>query len=359
MNLSQFEEIGLSLIIENLKEGIVLIDNDFKVIFINQEAQSILGYSEKQIKKISISSLFDKEIYNEITSIYNEPKTKLINDIKIKDIFGNSTFLSIYINPIINYTHKKEHVDYILIQLSDLEGISLLSKKSKLDDEEKIMSQLFHGLAHEIKNTLSGIKGAAQLISQIKSNDKEISDCCSIIDKEASRLSSLVDTFRLLQPSDETNYEVVDINEIIKSTISICFKGSSEKDIRVSFDSISDISKVYGFKELLNIVFMNIIKNAFEAIDIKGSIKINIRHLKDYKINNKNFIVTEISDDGLGIKKESINNLFKPFFSTKKKGQGIGLFLSQKIVNKIGGFIEAESSNNKTTFKIFLPDASQ
>ena len=64
MNLSQFEEIGLSLIIENLKEGIVLIDNDFKVIFINQEAQSILGYSEKQIKKISISSLFDKEIYN-------------------------------------------------------------------------------------------------------------------------------------------------------------------------------------------------------------------------------------------------------------------------------------------------------
>ena len=69
MNLSQFEEVGLSLIIENLKEGIVLIDKDFKVIFINQEAQSILGYSEIQIKKISIRSLFDKEIYNEITSI--------------------------------------------------------------------------------------------------------------------------------------------------------------------------------------------------------------------------------------------------------------------------------------------------
>ncbi|NSW98877.1 GHKL domain-containing protein, partial [bacterium] len=224
---------------------------------------------------------------------------------------------------------------------------------------EKIMSQLFHGLAHEIKNPLSGIKGAAQLISQIKSSDKEISDCCAIIEKEASRLSSLVDTFRLLQPSDETNYEIVDINEIITSTISICLRGSGKKDIRVSFDSISDTSKVYGFKELLNIVFMNIIKNAFEAIDVKGSVKINIKHLKDYKINNKNFIVTEISDNGSGIQKESINNLFKPFFSTKKKGQGIGLFLSQKIVNKIGGFIEAESSNNQTSFKIFLPDASQ
>ena len=163
----------------------------------------------------------------------------------------------------------------------------------------------------------------------------------------------------MLQPSDETNYEVVDINEIITSTISICLRGSAKKDIRVSFDSISDTSKVYGFKELLNIVFMNIIKNAFEAINVKGSVKINIKHLKDYKINNKNFIVTEISDDGLGIKEESINNLFKPFFSTKKKGQGIGLFLSQKIVNKIGGFIEAESSNNQTSFKIFLPDASQ
>ena len=357
--MTQFEEVGLSLIIENLKEGIVLIDKNLKVVFINYEAQSILGYSEKQIKKISIESLFDKEIYNEIVSIYNEPKTKLINDIEIKDIFENSTFLSIYINPIIDYTQKNEHVDYILIQLSDLEGISLLSKKSKLDDEEKIMSQLFHGLAHEIKNPLSGIKGAAQLINQIKSNNKEISDCCSIIEKEASRLSNLVDTFKLLQPSDETDYEIVDINEVITSSISVCLKGLNKKDIRVGFDSITDSSKVYGFKELLKIVFMNIIKNACEAIDIKGSIKIKVKHLKDYKINNKNFIVTEISDDGLGINKESINNLFKPFFSTKKKGQGIGLFLSQKIVNKIGGFIEAESSETKTSFKIYLPDASQ
>ncbi len=357
--MSQFEKVGLSLIIENLKEGIVLIDKNLKVVFINYEAQSILGYSEKQIKKISIESLFDKEIYNEIISIYNKPRTKLINDIEIKDIFENSTFLSIYINPIIDYTQKNEHVDYILIQLSDLEGISLLSKKSKLDDEEKIMSQLFHGLAHEIKNPLSGIKGAAQLINQIKSNNKEINDCCSIIEKEASRLSNLVDTFKLLQPSDETDYEIVDINEVITSSISVCLKGLNKKDIRVGFDSITDSSKVYGFKELLKIVYMNIIKNACEAIDIKGSIQIKVKHLKDYKINNKNLIVTEISDDGLGINKESIDNLFKPFFSTKKKGQGIGLFLSQKIVNKIGGFIEAESSENKTCFKIYLPDASE
>ena len=89
----------------------------------------------------------------------------MLRDIILKDKFSNQVNITIFINPVISSQSTKSNKEYILIQLFNLEGTNVLNKKNKFEDEEKIMSQLFHGLAHEIKNPLSGIKGAAQLIN--------------------------------------------------------------------------------------------------------------------------------------------------------------------------------------------------
>ena len=75
------------------------------------------------------------------------------------------------------------------------------------------------------------------------------------------------------------------------------------------------------------------------------------------KLNKKNFLVIEVIDNGIGIKESNLKDLFKPFFSTKKDGQGIGLFVSQKIINKFDGYIEATSNDGKTVFTIYLPES--
>ena len=140
-----------------------------------------------------------------------------MRDIFLVDKFSNEINVHIFINPNILTNDKKIEFEYVLIQLFNLEGRNVLYKQNKFDDEEKIMSQLFHGLAHEIKNPLAGIKGAAQIINSDNVEKNEIIECSKIIESESERLSKLVNTFKYLQPSNKESFEIIiDISEVYK-----------------------------------------------------------------------------------------------------------------------------------------------
>ena len=160
-NNNLFENLAL----ENILEGLLLCDKDLNLKYINQEAQSLIGYSEKQIKKMDFKNVFGEKIFDEIIICINNQSPKILRDIFLLDKFSNEINVHIFINPNILTNDKKIEFEYVLIQLFNLEGRNVLYKQNKFDDEEKIMSQLFHGLAHEIKNPLAGIKGAAQIIN--------------------------------------------------------------------------------------------------------------------------------------------------------------------------------------------------
>lgn len=343
-----------NLLLENIQQGIILLNSKLSIIYINQEAESLIGLSENQLRKLEINKIFNNVIANQITLCCKEKKTKLLREINFVTRLKVPKDVTIYINPI--FRNDKDEVDCLLIQLFDLEGTNILNQKSKLDDEEKIMSQLFHGLAHEIKNPLASIKGAAQIIRDEADEKSDISECSEIIVNESERLSKLVNTFKYLQPSNKDSFERVNINESISYSIDICNKDIKKNKIPIFFEPSPDFPSFLGNKDLAIIVFINIIKNAYDSIKNDGDIKIIIKSDKGYKINKKNFVIIEIIDSGDGIKTENLKNLFKPFFTTKKQGQGIGLFVSQKIINKFGGYIEAKSDKKNTTFSIFLPE---
>ena len=153
-NNNLFENLAL----ENILEGLLLCDKDLNLKYINQEAQSLIGYSEKQIKKMDFKNVFGEKIFDEIILCIKNQSPKILRDIFLVDKFSNEINVHIFINPNILTNDKKIEFEYVLIQLFNLEGRNVLYKQNKFDDEEKIMSQLFHGLAHEIKNPLAGIK---------------------------------------------------------------------------------------------------------------------------------------------------------------------------------------------------------
>lgn len=351
------ENVYEEIILENILEGLILCDKDLNLKYINQEAESLIGYSENQIKKISFENLFGKDIFSEILSSIKNQTPKVLRDIILKDKFSNQVNITIFINPVISSQSTQTNKEYILIQLFNLEGTNVLNKKNKFEDEEKIMSQLFHGLAHEIKNPLSGIKGAAQLINSNIADKDEIIECSQIIESETERLSKLVNTFKYLQPSNKESFEVVNINNIISDCIKICNMDKKNQGINISYEATTESCNVKGSSELLKIVFINLIKNAYDSIKKKGNIWVRTKLNKKYKLNKKNFLVIEVIDNGIGIKESNLKDLFKPFFSTKKDGQGIGLFVSQKIINKFDGYIEATSNDGKTVFTIYLPES--
>ena len=177
---------------------------------------------------------------------------------------------------------KKTEFEFVLIQLFNLEGRNVLYKQNKFDDEEKIMSQLFHGLAHEIKNPLAGIKGAAQIINSTNVKKDEIIECSKIIESESERLSKLVNTFKYLQPSNKESFEIVNIGEAIKDSIKICELDNKNKSISLTFETFTESLNIKANKELLKIVFINLIKNAYDSIPNEGNITVITKINKKY-----------------------------------------------------------------------------
>ena len=344
-----------NLVLDNIREGILILDSELNFVFINQEAENIIGISSNRIKKTNDLNLLDEQVIDLVRKTQSDLETRYINEINFNNLFNKNNIISLYIKPILDYQSRSPHLEYILIQFRNLEAMHLLNKKKQYDEEEEIMSQLFYGLAHEIKNPLAGIKGAAQLIKKEKNSSEKTKECSNIIEKEAVRLANLVDTFNHLQPHSEDTYSKVDINNLLNEVIEICSKDQEKKKVSLFVSLELESAAIFCDKELLRIVLLNVLKNAYDSIKSKGEIKINTNRITDFKVDKKSFFLISINDNGKGIEKDKLDKIFQPFFTTKKNGQGFGLFLSQKIINKFGGFIEASSNGNGATFKIYLP----
>jgi len=210
------------------------------------------------------------------------------------------------------------------------------------------------GLAHELKNPLSGIKGAAQLLTNNLSK-KELSKCSHIITKEANRLIEFIDKMRENDNFSEQQFSSVNINEII---FDILYLESRAIGSRIKFKKNLDITipPIKGDENAVKQVFVNIISNAIQSIPDKGRITISTQWVNDYKIQSKSAVLISVEDTGEGIAKDKIDKIFTPFFTTKPNGTGLGLFISNRIVAKHGGMMFVDSvPGNGSEFRIFLP----
>jgi len=202
---------------------------------------------------------------------------------------------------------------------------------------------------------LSGIRGAAQILSN-DTLDKEAKKCAEIIIKEADRLRDLIDKFKRLEPFAKDSFELVDIHEILTEITFLESKSSNQNELNIIQNFDVSLPPISGDENSLKQVFLNIIKNAKEAGSSKVTIEISTRWITDYKFKNENAISIDIKDNGAGISKEAIEKIFTPFYTTKKEGTGLGLFLAYQIIAKHGGAILVESEKGKgTTFRVYLP----
>jgi len=170
------------------------------------------------------------------------------------------------------------------------------------------------------------------------------------------RLCTLLDRLGQIEPLPKEVFEPVDIHDII--SVIVFLESKSRDGKRVKFVENFDITlpPVLGNKDSLKQVFLNIIKNSIQAIPNRGSIEITTRWITDYKLKGEKAILVEIRDTGSGISKEILQKIYKPFYTTKKEGSGLGLFIAYQIIAKHGGAIFVESQLEKgTVFKVYLP----
>ena len=224
-------------------------------------------------------------------------------------------------------------------------------------DRYPSLERFFPFLAHEIRNPLHAISGALAIIQRRSDlKDEILAQSIKIINEEVQHLNEFVlECLNFVRPPNIIRFIGVEINELISVVINIIshmFESESKK-VKIIRDIEPRLPKIYADYEEIKQVFLNIVKNAFEAMPEAGQFTIRACLKSDSQEN----IEIAFIDDGVGVKKENLDRLFNPFFTTKIRGTGLGLAVCRRIiVERHHGKIYIESEENKgTTVKVELP----
>ena len=215
------------------------------------------------------------------------------------------------------------------------------------------LGKLSAGIAHEIRNPLSSIRGLAQFVYNSFSKTDERKEDLNTIIQEVDRLNKLVvqvlDFAKLKKP----NLTPFSLNDLIRKIVELFKLEIKDKQIKFDLELSPDISQIQADEDQVRQITMNVIINAIQAILRKGEIKINTENAL---LKGEPAIKLMIEDSGIGITEKDFNQIFDPFFSTKERGSGLGLSIVYKLVEGHQGEIKVESKEGKgTKFVIFLP----
>ncbi len=310
----------LTLILESETIGIIVVDENRRVLFSNKTAGKILGFSVIPVMS-DISNYINLASEDEIAKIFNGARTK--NGISVEFEKEEKVIL-------VHVFYGEKKAVFILRDITELKEAQ---KIEELKKEQKALREMARFLAHEVKNSAGIILGYSKLIKNSKNIEK-----IEKIKDEASNLINSVDKYLKLWRPVEINLEEVKLGEVL-NTLYEEFSGM------LNFELKGKDCKVLADKELLYYVFKNLIKNSYEASS--KSVRIECKTLE------KKVEIT-YTDDGDGISEENIKNIFLPFFTTKSGGSGMGLAFSKKFIVEMGGSIFAVSREKGVEFKIIL-----
>jgi two-component system nitrogen regulation sensor histidine kinase GlnL len=342
-------------IFDSLPDCIVIIDKKFTVLDMNDTAESTFRISRQKAKGNNSRTFVPEEVEKVALMAMEEERAVFSDEMSpiLKD--GERISIQAVASPL--FTNRGK-IKGAILQIKDLTGTKFLNNKNMQEISASKFENLVLGLTHELKNPLSGIRGAAQLLAGETTN-KETIKCAEIITREADRLRTLLDTLKQLEPYAEEVFEPIDIHEIMMEIIYLESMSGDGKRIQYKQNYDVTIPPITGDRNSLKQVLLNLVKNASEAIEKEGQVEVSTRWITEHKLKGQKSMSIEIRDDGKGIPKESLEKIFSPFYTTKKEGSGLGLFLAYQIIAKHGGAIFVDSELGEgTTIKLYLPTSS-
>jgi len=240
-------------------------------------------------------------------------------------------------------------------------------ERVKERDRLAALGEMSAGLAHEIRNPLGAIKGAAQLLitadgaaPPLPGAATETAELLEIIVEEANRLNNVVTRFLDYARSERPGREgagKVDLNQVVRKTVQLLHQDLHKSvEIRVRIDEM--LPPIAGDPESLMQVFLNLGQNALQAMPEGGTLEILTTRRRRSRLGYGQFAEVRFRDTGIGIPRDKLKKLFIPFYTTKQTGTGLGLAISHRIINQHGGTIEVRSTLGQgSTFSVFLPAA--
>lgn len=348
-------------ILESLTTAVLITDKTFIIEYANTAAEQLCGISRSRLVNHCATNLIDR---SEETLLKTLQETDFYKDFQVfsaagvllSPLAGKSTKADI---TIFHYNH--ENFDGLLIEIHTISQQEKLINQIQQNYQYTAARDLIRSLAHEIKNPLGGIRGAAQLIEMMYGNTiKDIKEYTNVIIEQSDRLKVLVNN--LLGPQKPNPLTKVNIHYLLEKVIKLVQMQPEIKNIKLIKDYDPSLPELDLDQDSVEQVILNIVNNAIQAlgeVDKEDKyIRIKSRASIRTIVRNKKYptaIIISISNNGPEIPENILRTIFFPMVTTKTNGNGLGLCIALNIIERHHGTIECASDANETTFKIILP----
>ena len=341
-----------SALLENLVSAVFLLDETLQISYANPAAEQLLAQSIKRLSGLRFDQLLEHTSLNFelIQKTLHSGHGFTDNEVTLV-IDGQAILVELTATPF-----YQSGLVYALVEMRQIDQQKKISQEIYQHAQQQAAKELVRGLAHEIKNPLGGLRGAAQLLEK-QLPSAELKEFTEIIIEQADRLRNLVD--RLLRPQSFGQQEIHNIHSVLEKVRRLVelTKGDNIK-IKVDYDpSIPDFEMQ---QEQMQQAFLNILQNAVQALvnTAQAEIKISTRTVFQVTIHGQRFRLAaeiRIIDNGPGIPNELKDTLFYPMVTGREGGTGLGLSIAQNLINQHKGRIECNSWPSHTEFIIQLP----
>ncbi|MCR8923060.1 nitrogen regulation protein NR(II) [Dasania sp. GY-MA-18] len=347
-------------ILDNLTTAIVVVRPDLTVSYINTAAEVLLEISGRRVIGEAIDSLFTEldSSDNGLLQAIHSYSTCTKREAKLQ--LNNRSLITV--DCVVTPTYEQEQISALIVELQPLDLVLRINREEALLATQENAHTLVKGMAHEIKNPLGGLRGAAQLLAkQLPSN--ELQDYTNIIIDEADRLTKLVD--RMLGSNTLPKLQAINIHEILEHVKQL-IDAETNQQIALLRDYDPSTPDITGDKEQLIQAVLNVARNAMQALQRQSQptqppqITFKTRVLRQFTLGSHRHRLVchvEIIDNGPGIAEPLLSRIFLPMVSGQANGTGLGLSLAQTIINQHKGLIECHSQAGETVFSLYIPIA--
>ena len=352
MTNGNFEE----QILDNLMTAVLVLDTSLRLEFISPAAQALLELSEAR----SVGERIDQLFHGQLGFIWDSheaapPQGPYTNrGLSVVAASGDKIVVDCTVSPLLD---EDRGYRGLLVEIHAVDRVHRVNRDEGILTSQENTQALIRGLAHEIKNPLGGLRGAAQLLAR-ELPDPALEEYTRIIIEESDRLRSLVD--RLLSPHQQPRLSDINIHEVLEHirTLEEAETGGHVTFIR---DYDPSLPTLRGDRSQLIQAVLNIVRNAVQAtLDNDGdrTIRLRTRVQRQFTIGTRRYRLVarvDVIDNGPGISPDLRDSLFIPMVSGRPDGSGLGLSISQSIINRHRGLIECQSEPGNTEFNLYLP----
>jgi two-component system nitrogen regulation sensor histidine kinase GlnL len=345
-SIVDIEPARLQLLLEAMNTAVVLLDGQLRLLYLNPAAEDLFDISRKQVcgqrwqEMVNADNRLVERMQQAQSSLHPYSEWEL----QMHTRGGHLVTVDCAVTPL--------EEQNLLLELKQLDNHLRIANEEQLIAQQRATQELLRGLAHEIKNPLGGLRGAAQLL-EAELQQEQLKEYTQVITSEVDRLRNLVD--RMLGPNSVPNKRPVNIHQLLEHVCNlVAVEIDGKVDIQRNYDP--SIPELVADRDMLVQAILNLVGNAMQAE--ATSIVLHTRTERQFMIGHIRHRLAmrlDITDNGAGVSAEMKQKLFYPMVTGRAEGTGLGLSIAQSLVNAHGGIIEFTSKPGKTVFTILLP----